>query len=84
MQNAFQYVGQLPDRELCALGNQWCQGEERLPWKMERLSDSVGCGLVRNVEWGNPIKMAVAAQAGVMEAWSIDGYVSQQPVGAVQ
>lgn len=70
--NALQYVCQSPDRELCALGNQWCQGEERLLWKMGRLGDSVGCGLVRDVEWRNPIKTAVAPQAGVTEAWSID------------
>lgn len=41
--------------------------------KMGHLGDSIGCGLVRDMEWGNPIKMAVAAQVGVMEAWSIDG-----------
>lgn len=82
--NALLYVGQPPDRELRALGSQWCQGEERLLRKMERLSDSEGCGLASDVRWGKSNKNSSSSSSGRTEARSIGGQASQQPPGEVR
>lgn len=71
--NTLQYVGQPPRQRTVCFGKSVVPRRRKTAEEDERLGDSVGRGLVRDVEWGNPIKMAIAAQAGVMEAWSING-----------